>query len=554
MKTPLITTEVAGRDKIAFPTLNAEEMTAAREYGKAEIYEANQSIYEAGQYPVDSLVVVSGSVDIIDTSGDEERLLVTHGPGSIIGDIHTFAGRAAGAAVRAAERSEIIRLTNAQTRLLLVRVASLNEKWVAALLRRRELAERAGVQLRVFGDHASPAALRLREFLYRNGLPHQWIDIADAANSAAITALEPQPVRWPAVVWGRKVLLQNPTLPEMAALAGLQHKIPTDTFDTVIIGSGPAGLGAAVYAASEGLRTIVLDRIGPGGQAGATSRIENYPGFPIGLTGHELALRMYVQALRFGATFSVPVNVTELRRLEGGLHEVVTDDGVSIRGKTVIIVTGVKYTPLGVKGLSELRGAGVFYSATQIEALLCRHRPVHVIGAGNSAGQAAMFLSQFTDHVRLVVRGENLNKSMSSYLAERVMANPRIRILLRHELRVVEGETALEKVHLENTATHEASIEESAGVFIFVGATPCANFLGERICKDEKGFILTGAEAAASGGWPLTDRQPYILETSCPGVFAAGDCRSGATKRVGNAIGDGSLAVACVHDFLGTYA
>ncbi len=543
------------RETTAFPILNAEEIAAARECGKTEIYEANHSLYEPGQLPVDSFVVVSGKVHIVDTSGDEESLIVVHGPGSMIGDINTFAGRSAVAAYRTAERSELIRLPAAQTRVLLVRAASLSEKWMAALLRRRQLLEESGFQgLRIFGDHSDPATLELREFLYRNGSPHHWVDTAEAKNRDALTALGVASPRLPVVAWGHEVLLQNPTLHEMGARIGLQRQIPKETFDTVIIGSGPAGLGAAVYAASEGLRTVVLDRIGPGGQAGASSRIENYPGFPLGLSGHELALRMYVQALKFGATFSVPVSVAELRCLDGGLHEVVTEDGSTIRSKTVIIVTGVSYRDLNAQGLRELRGPGVFYSATQIEALLCQYRPVHIIGAGNSAGQAAMFLSKFTDHVRLIVRGGDLNKSMSSYLTERVRVNPRIRILLRHELRAIEGVDALEKVHLENTATGETTVEESAGIFIFIGATPCTKFIGDHIRKDEKGFLLTGADAAASGAWPLANRLPCVLETSCPGVFAAGDCRSRTTKRVAFAVGDGALAVTCVHDFLGTYA
>jgi thioredoxin reductase (NADPH) len=334
----------------------------------------------------------------------------------------------------------------------------------------------------------------------------------------------------------------------------LQRHVPDETFDTVIIGSGPAGLGAAVCAASEGLRTLVLDLIGPGGQAGGSSRIENYPGFPAGLSGRDLGLRMYLQALKFGASFSVPVNVTQLRCRSDGCHEVVADDGAFVKTKTIIIGTGVAYRNLDVKGLAELRGSGVFHSATQVESLLCRKRPVHVIGAGNSAGQAAMYLSKFSDQVSLVVRGDDLNKSMSSYLTERVRANPRIHVLLQCELRAIEGSTALEKVHLEHTATGEKSIEESGGIFIFIGAMPCTDFLGDRIRKDEKGFILTGVEAAATKAWPFTDRLPRALETTCPGVFAAGDCRSRTTKRVAFAIGDGALAVTCVHDVLGTYA
>jgi thioredoxin reductase (NADPH) len=555
MKKPLLGTEDMQREETAFPTVNTEEMAAARLCGKTEICEAGQFLFEAGQRPVDSFVVVSGAVDVIDTSGDEERLLVTHGPGGIIGDINGFSGRPAVASCRAAQRTEVIRLTIAETRLLLVRAANLSEKWIAAFLRRRELLEASGFEgLRVYGSHEDPATLRLREFLYRNGVAHRWIDIADSANNAALAALGNQPLRWPAVVWGHDILFQNPTLSEMAARVGLQRHIPDETFDTVIIGSGPAGLGAAVYAASEGLRTVVLDLIGPGGQAGASSRIENYPGFPAGLSGRELGLRMYVQALKFGATFSAPVHVTELRCRDDGSHEVVAEDGAIVRTKTIVISTGVTYRSLGVKGLGELHGSGVFYSATQVEALLCQNRSVHVIGAGNSAGQAAMYLSKFSDNVSLVARGGDLNKSMSSYLTERIKANPRIHILLHCELRAIEGTAALENVHLEYTDTGKTSIQESGGIFIFIGARPCTGFLGERIRKDEKGFILTGAEAAATGTWPLPDRLPCALETSCPGIFAAGDCRSRTTKRVAFAVGDGALAVTCIHDFLGTYA
>lgn len=543
------------REETAFPTLNSEEMAVARNCGKAETFEAGQSLFEAGQRPVDSFVVVSGEVDIIDTSDVDERLLVTHGPGAIIADVNPFAGRPAVVACRAAQLTEVIRLTIEETRMLLVRSASLSEKWFPAILRRRELLEISGFAgLRVFGHHADPATLRLREFLYRNGVPHTWIDIGEAANSAALAALSNQPVGWPAIVWHGKVVLQNPSLGEMAERLGLQRRIPDDTFDTVIIGSGPAGLSAAVYAASEGLRTVVLDLMGPGGQAGASSRIENFAGFPAGISGRELGLRMYVQALKFGATFSAPVHVTELRCRDDGLHEVYAEDGTTVRTKTIIIATGVSYRSLGVKGLGALHGSGVFYSATSVEAMLCRSRPVHVIGAGNSAGQAAMYLSQFTDRVCMVVRGGDLNKSMSSYLTERVRANPRIEIMVHCELRAIEGTTTLEKAQLENTTTGETFVQESGGIFIFIGATPCTGFLGERIRKDEKGFILTGAEAAATNTWPLTDRLPCALESSCPGVFAAGDCRSRTTKRVAFAVGDGALAVTCVHDFLGTYA
>jgi thioredoxin reductase (NADPH) len=245
--------------------------------------------------------------------------------------------------------------------------------------------------------------------------------------------------------------------------------------------------------------------------------------------------------------------VKEVKCLPGELHAVEMSDGSVVKTKTIIVTTGVSYRPMDVKGLNRLRGSGVYYAATQVESMLCDQRPVHVIGAGNSAGQAAMFLSKTNQHVNLVVRGGDLTKSMSSYLSERVEANPRINVRLNTELREVEGDGCLERLHLECTATGEKTVEESCGAFIFIGATPCTGFLGEGFAKDDKGFIITGAELVASGAWKHEERVPCSLETSCPGVFAAGDCRAYTPKRVAFAVGDGALAVSCVHDFLGTY-
>jgi thioredoxin reductase (NADPH) len=279
-----------------------------------------------------------------------------------------------------------------------------------------------------------------------------------------------------------------------------------------------------------------------------------YAGFPAGVSGTELAVRSHLQALKFGALFSAPCDVAEIRRAEDGLHSVHLQDGSVANTKTVIVATGVRYRSLGVEGLSKLSGTGVYYSATHVEALLCDERPLHVIGAGNSAGQAAMFLSRFNAKVNLIVRGSDLRKSMSSYLAERVQANSRIHVRLHSELRAVTGADSLEQVSIENVATSETTVEDSCAVFIFIGATPCTDFLGDRISKDEKGFLITGAELIAKGTWSDPNRLPHALETSCPGIFAAGDCRSGTTKRVASAVGDGALAVTCVHDLLGTYA
>jgi thioredoxin reductase (NADPH) len=554
MAAPVLSKEELERESVAFPKLDAGEIEAARECGQPESFEAGQCLYHAGE-PVDCFVIVEGQVEIIDPSGDDPRVMLEYGAGGFTGDITVLTRRASSVTCRALTRCETIRLKPKEMRHLLVKCPSLGEKWIPALLRRRELLETYGVEgLRVFGERSDLATLHIREFLHRNGVFHHWLDTSDPVVARTVAGFSKDPLTFPVIVCSRNIVLQNPTLPVLADRTGVRRHIPDEIFDTVIIGGGPAGLGAAVYAASEGLRTLVLDNIGPGGQAGSSARIENYAGFPAGLSGRELALRAYVQALKFGATFSAPHRISGIKCLDQGLHEVCTEDGVAVKTKTVIIATGVSYRSLGVTGLSDLHGSGVYYAATQVEAMLCQDRPVHIIGAGNSAGQAAMYLSKFSKNVSLVVRGGDLRKNMSTYLSERVQSNPRVNIRLHTELREVHGTACLDRVHLENTATGEISIEDSCGVFIFIGATPCTDFLNGEILKDENGFIVTGNDLIVSGKWPLAHRAPHPLETSCPGVFVAGDCRSRTTKRVAFAVGDGALAVTCVHDLLGTYA
>ena len=555
MNEPIISANDMLKDPEAFPVLNAEDLVTARSYGTLDKFAVGDVLFQAGQRGVNFFIIVSGQVEVIDTSCDAEQLLLVHGPGGIIGEMHLFLGRPTIFTCRARENTDVIRLTVSQLRRLLVRSANLSEKWMNALLRRRELMDLHGFEgLRVFGDRNDPATLRVREFMHRNGVANRWVDTGSPETATLLAKLDPPATEYPAIVWNHYTLLQNPSLRDLSERVGVAQPIPDEIFDTVIIGSGPAGLGAAVYAASEGLRTLVLDRMGPGGQAGSSSRIENFVGFPSGISGRDLALRSYLQALKFGATFSAPVSVTEVSRGTDNLLSLTTDCGTVIRCRTAIIATGVSYRNLNVRWFGDLRGAGIYYSATQVEALLCEKQPVHIIGAGNSAGQAAMYLSRFSSCVYLIVRGGDLRKSMSSYLSERVEVNPQIKICLHHELRAIEGVDYIEKVHLENTATGETRIEASSGIFIFIGATPCTDFLGDDVCKDDKGFILAGADSAICGHWPLTNRQPCSLETSLPGLFVAGDCRSKTAKRVAFAVGDGALAVNCVHEFLGTYS
>ncbi|MGB8355902.1 MAG: FAD-dependent oxidoreductase [Chthoniobacteraceae bacterium] len=553
---PLLSTEEMLNDQVAFPLLTEDEIRDVASFGRRAHYEAGDMIFEVGHSRGEYIVLLEGKLEVLDTSGDEEKLITIHSSrGSFLGDINLLAGIPCNIfSCRTPCPTEVILLPVDNLRNMMIHCSSIGEKWMDAMLRRREILSQRGFDgLRIFGCHGNAPTLHLREFLYRNGVPHRWIDTGDPENAARIARLGDGPFQFPLVTWSRKILMQDAKVPALADFLGVRRPIPDELFDVVILGSGPSGLGAAVSAASEGLRTLVLDRMGPGGQAGSSSRIENYAGFPSGLSGHDLAMRSYLQALKFGAIFSAPCDVKSIRTGADGVHEVHLQCGTIAKTRTVIVTTGVSYKNLDVKGLNTLRGVGVYHSATLVEATLCDGRPLHVIGAGNSAGQAAMFLSKHNAHINLIVRGGDLRKSMSSYLSERVDANPRITVRLHSELRALKGVDMLEKVTIENTSTGETSEDDSCGVFVFIGATPCTDFLGDDVCKDERGFLKTGADVVACGKWPSKTRLPCILETSVPGIFAAGDCRSGTTKRVAFSVGDGSLAVNCVHDFLGTY-
>ncbi len=533
----------------AFPRLDVEEIAAAAALGSTMRVAAGATLFRTGDCPLDSYIVVSGAIAIFDIMEQPEILLVAYGPGGFTGEVGVLAGRPALNDARASADSEVVRLDAAQLRHLLTLHPPISEKWIRALILRRTLLlarERGGLQ--VFGRADDPATLEVSEFLYRNAVPHRWLDIADDDAGARLGRLLPQgPRALPVVSLGSIPPLEGPSLDELGRVTGVLHPIPAGRFDVVIIGAGPAGLGAAVYAASEGLRTLVVDLLGPGGQAGSSSRIENYAGFPEGISGRDLAMKTYVQALKFGAVFAVPRGVKGVLPGADGEHSVILSDGSTIAARAVIVSTGVTYRHFQVPGLAALVGVGVYYAATQMEAIRCRNRPVHIIGAGNSAGQAAMYLSQFADRVDLIVRGGDIYSSMSDYLADRIVANPKVRVRLHCELRKVRGARLLETVTIEDRTSGVQTEEASGGVFVFIGAVPATGFLGTEVARDPYGFIYTGINVPP-GAWPLTDRQPLPLETSVPGLLAAGDCRVGSTKRAAFAVGDGALAVTCIHD------
>ena len=547
-------------DTLRFPVLSADELARCADFGLRRVFAVDEELFSAGDRPFPCFVLVAGEVCITDASTDDARSIIHFGAGHFTGDIDLLTGRPAVVSCHAVTPVEAIRILAGDLRRLFVREPTLGEKLWRAMQRRREvLLTTAFRGLCVYGGPHDRDTLESVEFLFRNGVPHRWMNTADAEHAARVRELaasygdtEPGDApRTPVITYGRTLLFQNPGLRRLADHLGLRRPLPTGPRDVLILGSGPSGLGAAVYAASEGLTTLVLDGLGPGGQAASSSRIENYPGFPNGVAGRELAQLSYLQALKFGAEFAAPCHVVELRR-DGDVYRVRTAEGDEATGRTVIVATGVSYRLLDVAGLDDLHGAGVYYNATAVEALLCRNCPVHVVGAGNSAGQAAMFLSQHTQEISLVVRGGDLRKSMSSYLSERVLANPRIKVRYHTQTTRVEGTDHLRAVHLRDDAGNVTS-EESTGLFIFIGARPRTNFLPPELARDDKGFALTGPDVVAAGQWD-GPRPPELLETSLSGVFASGDCRSGTTKRVAFAIGDGALAVTCVHNLLGTYA
>jgi thioredoxin reductase (NADPH) len=408
-----------------------------------------------------------------------------------------------------------------------------------------------GSGFRIVGSCYSPDTKRLLEFAARNRLPHRLIDLdKDEQAENLLRRLGIGVGETPVVVLGGTDVLRNPSSAELARRMGLRPESSgADVCDLLVVGAGPAGLAAAVYGASDGLTVLVKDSVAVGGQAGTTSRIENYLGFPAGISGAELAERSVIQADKFGAQISVPVEAIKLEA-QAGHYVVGFDDGTEIAAHTVVIATGARYRKLALPRLKEFEGTSVFYAATLHEARACRTAPVAIVGGGNSAGQAAVFLAESAPKVYLVVRGGDLNENMSRYLVDRVESHPRVEVLLHTEVRELVGRDGLESIVVENNRTYERSVLDARSLFVFIGAIPCTAWVSGAVALNEDGFVLTGANTAAAlaDAWRQLEREPFVLETSCPGVFAAGDVRSGSIKRVASAVGEGAMAVRLVHE------
>ena len=537
--------------EVAFPRLSAAEFAVLQPLATTQDYLDGETIFRAGQADIDLFVVESGKIDIVNPT-DGNRVIATHEPGQFSGDIDLLTGRPVIVSAVARGRSRIWCVPGSHLRALLNRVPSFGEKLMIAFTRRRELLAQLGVLgLRVVGPGRCRETNTVREFLYKNFVPFTWFDPETQEGQKVFQALG-SPRKSPVIECGDGRILVNPSLQELARVAGIWRMCPAQQVDFAIVGAGPAGLTAAVYASSEGLSTLVLDRLGPGGQAGSSSRIENFIGFPAGLSGTELATRGVLQMLKFGARLVAPVEVEKLvpARSPTDFHILHLDCGAEIRCRVILLALGVHWRRLEANGAERFTGAGIYYACTTVEADLYDSADVAVVGAGNSAGQAVMFLAECcpTRQVHLLVR-RTLGPGMSEYLANRIRAAANVVVHEQTEIDTVHGDRRLEEITLKNHAAAPRRLPCSA-VFVFIGAEPSAAWLPADIGRDAQGYLQTGIEALRSGLWPRADRDPCPLETTLPGVLAAGDIRSGSTKRVGFAVGDGSLAVTCAHRLL----
>ncbi|QJX00708.1 FAD-dependent oxidoreductase [Frigoriglobus tundricola] len=540
-------------DQLAFPELTPTEFRLLRPLADVVTFDDGATVFRAGTAEADLFVVEAGVIEIRNPA-DNDALVVTHRAGGFSGDIDLLTGRPTLVSGCARGATRVLRVKHRSIRALLNRVPSFGEKLILAFTRRRELLSRQGkLGLTVLGAGSCKDTNLVREFLYKNFVPFRWLDSETDAGRAALAAHTPNCPK-PVVDCGAGTVLFNPKLRDLAKCAGIWRPCPGELVDLAVVGAGPAGIAAAVYAASEGLSTLLLDRLGPGGQAGGSSKIENFIGFPAGLSGADLATRGVLQMLKFGARMAAPVTVDRVdvpadARAPRRLH---LDCDTIVQARVVLVATGVGWRKLPAAGAERFESAGVHYVCTAVEAVLYDERDVVVVGGGNSAGQAAMHLAECcrTRQVHLVVRSP-LGSGMSEYLVSRVRGAPNITVHEGTEIAAVEGEHHLESIRLARTSGDgNPQRIGCSGVFVFIGADPAVGWLPSELARDEHGYILTGSDVVRSGHWPLKHRDPCPLETSLPGVLAAGDVRSGSTKRVGFAVGDGSLAVTCTHHLL----
>ena len=487
----------------------------------------------------------------MDVSGEAPKTLVVHRPGQFTGEVSQLTGGASVVSAVARTDCEVYEISTDALREMLNRCPDLSDLVLQAFIARRQLLRESAdfTGYRVIGSRYSQDTFRVRDFLSRNRVLYTWLDLeADPQVKQILKQFGLTEADTPVIACGRMVLLRNPSNLQLAEAVGVRRPLGQTVHDLVVIGAGPAGLAAAVYGASEGLKTVVLERTAPGGQAGASMRIENYLGFPTGITGSELANRAVIQADKFGAQFSVPAPVAALT-FDKAYAVLRLDGGETVVGKCLLIATGADYRRLDVEGCQRFEGCGIYYAATPNEETLCRGAEVVVVGGGNSAGQAVVWLSDKARKVHLLIRGDDLNKNMSSYLVRRIEQTENVEVHLNTEVRRIYGDDHLTTVEIVNKKTGETRKIQTPAVFSFIGAVPRTDWLPREIETDARGFIRTGTALGRSPA-QADGRPRFLLETSRRGVFAAGDVRSGSVKRVASAVGEGAMVVQFVHEYL----
>src|SRR5580704_18038478 len=538
----------------AFPVLSVSQIDRIRASSRLRKVAAGDILFEPGDENVPFYVLLSGGMEIVQPDLAGEHPIARHGPGEFTGEITMISGRRCLVRGRVTEPDEFLELTGDGLRSLVGRDAELSDVFMRAfILRRLLLISQGQGNVILLGSRHSANTLRLREFLSRNGYPYRYVDLdTDNTSQELLDRFAVTPSEIPVVICSGRSVLRNPSNQELADCLGFNTTIDeTRVRDLIIVGAGPAGLAAAVYAASEGLDVLMIETTAPGGQAGSSSKIENYLGFPTGVSGLELASRATTQAQKFGARMLIARSVVRLSCARRP-YEVVLEVGDAIAARAIVIATGAQYKKPRLANLEQYEGEGIYYGATYIESQLCEAEEVVVVGGANSAGQAAVFLSQTASKVHMLVRGAELSSTMSRYLIQRLTENPRIDLHVNSEIVALEGDARLERVVWQDKKTGETTTRDIRHVFIMTGASPRTEWLRGCVAMDDRGFILTGrdldvpAVPEQNPPWPLS-RPPQMLETSLPGVFAVGDVRAGNVKRVASAVGEGAISILLVH-------
>jgi thioredoxin reductase (NADPH) len=549
-RSPILVADPLDRRFPVFPPLVLEELS---EFGEQRELAAGDVLYHAGESRGDFYVLIEGEVELV-RDDESQQLVVIYTAGQFIGELGLLTGQRTFLTARCSRDGIALVIAQDSFRRLMATKPTVSDTIFGALIARRETIRATSVAetIQIIGSRFSREALALRTFATRNRLAYTWIDLEEADDVGVLLASKGLRIGDSPVVITPSGILRHPTPGQFAEQLGLTyHPIPGRIFDLVVIGIGPAGLAASVYGASEGLDTVSLDAVGPGGQAGSSSRIENYAGFPNGVSGGDLAARTAVQAQRLGAWLVSPCEVSGLR-VEHGFHVVSLIDQSEVPTRAVIVATGARYQRLAISNLEEFEGNGVYYAATDLETRSCSGSSVVVVGGGNSAGQAAIYLSQGGSRVSIVIRRPDLSSSMSRYLIDRIAADPNIEVLPDTQVQILDGDNHLQSVVLEHTPSGRRTTKECVALFCFIGAEPATSWLQGAVALDEKGFILTDRSipAHALDSPIFAEREPLPFESSAPGVFAVGDVRLGSMKRVASAVGEGSSAVRSVHDYL----